>query len=146
MKVQYIRDGRAPIPKSELTSRIMSKVRAKNTRPELLLRRALWKAGLRGYRLHWKYVPGRPDICFTKKKVAVFVNGCFWHSCPNCKPSLPRIHRSFWRNKFQRNKIRDTEKLKLLRKAGWKTLVFWECQIQDNTDKLVLRVMKSLGL
>ncbi len=144
MKALYIRDGRAPIPESDVTSEIMSKIRAKNTRPELLLRKALWKAGVRGYRLHRKNVPGRPDICLTKKKVAIFVNGCFWHSCPFCKPSLPRTHTSFWRSKFQRNKARDAEKIKLLRKAGWKTLVFWECQVQQNTDKLVLRVMKII--
>ena len=145
MKALYIRDGRAPIPKSELTSKIMSKIRAKNTRPELLLRKTLWKAGLIGYRLHWKYAPGRPDICFTKRKLAVFVHGCFWHRCPYCQPSLPKSHVSFWRNKFQRNKARDIAKLRLLRNAGWKALVFWECQINRNPTKIVRKISEHLA-
>lgn len=76
---QYIRDGRAPIPEKELTSRIMSAIKAKNTKPEIMLRKALWFEGYSGYRLHWKKVAGRPDICYPRKKVAIFVNGCFWH-------------------------------------------------------------------
>lgn len=129
-KKAYIRDGRAPIPKRELTSRIMSRIRGKNTKPELLLRKALCQAGLRGYRLHWHKAPGRPDICYPSKKIAIFVHGCFWHRCPHCKPAMPKSHQTFWREKFRKNKLRDKKKLRLLRKEGWKVFCFWECQIQ----------------
>lgn len=74
---EYIRDGRAPIPEKEATSHIMSSIKDRNTKPELILRKALWYNGVKGYRKHWKKVPGRPDIAFPGKKLAVFVNGCF---------------------------------------------------------------------
>ena len=89
----YIRDGRAPIPKRELTSKVMSSIRAKNTKPEIVLRKALWGQGLVGYRLHKKNIPGRPDIVYSKNKLAVFVNGCYWHRCPYCKPAAPKSHK-----------------------------------------------------
>lgn len=80
----YLRDKRSPRPKSETVSRVMSANRAKDTRPEIVLRRMLWQAGARGYRLHHKRLPGRPDIAFVSKRVAIFVNGCYWHHCPKC--------------------------------------------------------------
>jgi len=99
----YIRDGRAPLPQNEITSRIMSSIKDKNTKPELIIRKALWEKGIRGYRLHWKKAPGKPDIAFPSKKVAIFVNGCYWHRCPHCKLSLPKTNSEFWKNKFQKN-------------------------------------------
>src|SRR3990167_4896901 len=126
----YIRDGRAPIPKNELTSRIMSLIRAKNTGPELLLRKGLLKAGLRGYKLHWDKVPGRPDICYPQKKLALFVHGCYWHRCPYCKSAVPRTHKKFWKDKFEKNVKRDKIKAVLLRRKGWSVKVAWECQIK----------------
>lgn len=135
-KKTYLRDGRAPIPKCDITSRIMSRIRAKNTKPELLLRKALCKAGLRGFKLHWKKAPGRPDICYPSKKIAIFVHGCFWHRCPHCKPSMPKSHQGFWKEKFRRNKLRDKKKTRLLKKDGWKVFSFWECQIQKNSTRL----------
>lgn len=78
----YVRDKRSPVPKSEATSRVMSSNRGRDTAPELALRRALWAAGRRGYRLHYKQVPGRPDIAYPTKKIAIFVHGCYWHRCP----------------------------------------------------------------
>ena len=131
----YLRDGRAPIPNKEITSRIMSSIRAKNTKPELSLRNVLWKTGLRGYRLHWKGANGRPDICYPGKKIAIFVQGCFWHQCPYCKPGIPKSHSKFWRNKFRANKKRDEQKEMSLKKAGWQVIVFWECQIKKNANK-----------
>jgi DNA mismatch endonuclease (patch repair protein) len=132
MKKTYIRDGRAPIPEKESTSRVMSANKAKNTKPELTLRKALYKNGLRGYRLHWKMAPGRPDIAYPGKHIAVFVNGCFWHRCPHCNPSYPRTNVDFWKNKFQKNKERDERKERDLKNAGWKVFVFWECQIKKD--------------
>jgi len=115
----------------------MSAIRAKNTKPELILRKALWKSGIRGYRLHWKKAPGRPDICFPSKKIAIFVHGCFWHKCPYCKPSSPKSHILFWINKFKSNEQRDKIKLKELKQAGWKTMVIWECHIKKALGRCV---------
>ena len=75
--------------------------RAKNTTPELVLRRELSQRGLRGYRLHRKGVPGRPDLSFGPQRLAIFVNGCYWHRCPRCQLPLPRTHTDFWRAKFE---------------------------------------------
>ena len=136
----YLRDGRAPIPKKESTSRIMSSIRAKDTKIELLFRKGLSARGIRGYRLHWSKASGRPDVCFTKKKIAVFINGCYWHRCPHCKPLMPKTHRKFWREKFLKNQQRDKKKSLKLRKLGWKVLVFWECQVRRNTERAVDRV------
>lgn len=138
----YLRDGRAPIPEKESTSRVMSANKAKDTKPELTLRKALWKNGLRGYRLHWKKVPGRPDIAYSKKKIAIFVNGCFWHRCPYCNPSTPKTHKSFWLNKFKKNIERDQRKVKELRELGWKVITVWECQIKKNVVHCALKIGK----
>lgn len=110
MKSTYLRDGRAPLPLKESTSRVMSANKGKNTKPELSLRRALRQTGIRGYRLNWKKAPGRPDIAFPGRKIAIFVNGCFWHRCPYCHPGFPKSHRSLWRRKFVDNKRRDKYK------------------------------------
>ena len=137
MERKYIRDGRAPIPEKEITSQVMSLIRAKNTKPELMLRKALYQSGLRGYRLHWKKAPGRPDIVYPKDKLAIFVHGCFWHRCPYCNPSFPKTHTEFWEEKFRKNAERDQRKIKELQDNGWKVLVFWECQIKDNLQHCV---------
>jgi len=131
IKRSYIRDGRAPVPVNEKTSHIMSAVRAKDTKPELLARKILSSAGVRGYRLHSRAVPGRPDIVFPTKKVAVFVHGCFWHGCPYCKPKLPKTHRMFWFRKIRTNKLRDARKLKELKKRGWNSIVLWACRLRS---------------
>lgn len=141
-KVKYIRDGRSPIPEKEITSRIMSSISDRNTKPEIKLRTAMYFNGIRGYRLHWKKVPGRPDICFPGKKLAIFVNGCFWHRCPYCKPPMPKSHTKFWENKFERNVNRDKKKISLLKKDGWKVLVLWECRIKKDINKSILKVMR----
>lgn len=132
---RYIRDGRAPIPVKENTSRIMSSIGYKNTKPELLLRRALHKEGIKGYRLHLKNIPGKPDISFVKKKIAVFVNGCFWHRCPLCQPNIPKSNIEFWEQKFDSNIERDKKKKDELGALGWRVLTIWECQIKKDTIK-----------
>ena len=146
MKYFYKRDGRAPLPLRESTSRAMSANRAKGTQPELSLRRALWKEGIRGYRLNWKKAPGRPDIAFPARKIAVFVNGCFWHRCPHCQPSLPKSHRSFWNQKFRNNVRRDKDKTLQLKRAGWKVLIVWECKLKKNPQQAVIGVKKLLSI
>lgn len=133
----YIRDGRAPIPKKEITSKVMSSIKDRNTKPEIMLRKAFWKNNIRGYRLHWKKVPGRPDIAFPGRKIAVFVHGCFWHRCPHCQPNTPKSNSEFWQSKFEKNVERDKKKLDQLKKQGWKTLVMWECQIKSDIKHFI---------
>lgn len=137
---KYLRDGRAPIPESELTSKIMSKIKAKNTKPEIIFRKALWKDGLKGYRIHWKKVAGKPDIAFPGRKIAIFINGCFWHRCPKCNPPFPNTHQDFWKNKFQKNKERDKKKINDLQEDGWKVIVIWECKIKKNINECLNRI------
>ena len=131
---RYIRDGRAPIPKKESTSRVMQANKAKDTKPEVLLRKALRHAGLTGYRLHPKQLPGRPDIAFGKKKLAVFINGCFWHRCPTCELPLPKANTEFWKKKFDANISRDRKKIQALENIGWRTITIWECWIAKDAD------------
>ncbi|WP_345975662.1 very short patch repair endonuclease [Sulfurimonas sp. HSL3-7] len=143
-KKKYSRDGRAPIPKNEQISKNMSAIKAKNTKPELLLRKALWHNGIRGYRLHWKKAPGRPDIAFPGKKIAIFINGCFWHRCPHCNPSMPKVHIEFWEDKFKKNVERDKKKLEQLEKDDWRTLVIWECQLKQDPMIFVAKIREML--
>lgn len=124
----------------------MSAIKGKDTKPELILRKALWKEGIKGYRLHWKKVPGKPDIAFPGKKVAIFVHGCYWHRCPHCSLPLPKSNTSFWQEKFARNVARDKKKTKLLEENGWSVLVFWECRILSNLDEILLSVKKLTKL
>lgn len=141
---KYIRDGRAPIPKNSVTSKIMSSIRAKNTTPEVILRKQLRAIGLRKYRLHYKGIPGRPDICFMKERTAVFVNGCYWHRCPKCRPSMPKSHVAFWREKFRQNKLRDRRKNAELRKLHWLPITIWECEIKDEPSMCAMKIKSSL--
>jgi len=102
----------------------------KNTKPELLLRKLLRDAGFPGYRLHWKKAPGRPDIAYPGRKVAIFVHGCFWHRCPKCNPPLPKSNQDYWGPKFEQNRERDQRKIRDLEAAGWRVLVVWECELK----------------
>lgn len=102
-----------------------------NTKPELLVRERLRKAGLTGYRLQWK-APGHPDIAWPGKRVAIEVRGCFWHRCPHCKPSTPKKNTEYWEAKFARNTERDAENVRKLEEMGWRVHVIWECQLKKN--------------
>ena len=102
-----------------------------NTKPELLVRERLRKAGLTGYRLQWK-APGHPDIAWPGKRVAIEVLGCFWHRCPHCKPSTPKKNTEYWEAKFARNTERDAENVRKLEEMGWRVHVIWECQLKKN--------------
>lgn len=144
MLKEYVRDKRSPIPEKEITSKIMSLIKGKNTRPELTLRHNLWKVGVRGYRTHWKKVPGKPDICFVGKKIAIFVNGCYWHRCPYCKLSLPKTHSNYWMDKFKKNVERDRRYKKELAKSNWKYIIVWECQINKRIDSVISRIKRKL--
>ena len=119
----------APAATDYGTHRSMQGNKGKDTKPELLVRERLREAGLTGYRLQWK-VPGRPDVAWPGRKVAVFINGCFWHRCPRCNPSTPKKNTEYWDAKFARNVERDQENLAALRDDGWTVHVLWECQLK----------------
>ncbi len=123
---------RAPAASSEAVRHSMQGNKRANTKPELLVRARLREAGLTGYRVQWK-VPGHPDIAWPGKKVALFVNGCFWHRCPHCRPSAPKTHVEYWSVKFDRNVERDRENVAALEEAGWTVHVVWECQLKKKT-------------
>lgn len=127
----------------EKISRYMRGNKSKDTQPELLLRKALWQAGLRGYRVHWKALPGKPDVCYPGRRLAIFVHGCFWHRCPHCALSLPKTNLDFWTDKFSRNVQRDRQNRETLRAAGWHVLVVWACQLQKDLPGCLLTI-KSL--
>lgn len=106
----------------------MSRIRGKDTAPEMALRKALHALGLR-YRLHAK-LPGKPDIVFTRYKAVVFVHGCFWHRHQGCKvASTPKSNTTFWQDKFDRNVVRDARAREALEAAGWRVFVAWECDL-----------------
>jgi len=118
----------------------MSKIRSKNTKPEIAIRKALYKLGLR-YRIHYK-IPGKPDIAFPKHKIAVFVNGCFWHH-HECKDvRIPKSNISFWKKKLERNKVRDNKNYTRLKEMGWEIEVLWACEV--NTKSLLEKKIKNL--
>ena len=146
MLKDFSRDKRSPKPLNLSVSRVMSANKAKNTKPEITLRRALWSEGLKGYRVNWKNVPGRPDIAYPGKKIAIFVNGCFWHRCPKCDLPLPKTNTKFWKEKFDKNVKRDKKKNDELLSLDWKVTVIWECEINSNLSKYVNLVAKKINV
>ena len=122
----------------EQRRRNMQAVRAKDTRPEQRLRSALRATGIRGYRANYGKVLGKPDVAFTRWKVAVFVDGCFWHGCPLCYRE-PRSNTSFWVDKLQQNRNRDITVTEGLRADGWLVLRLWEHEVKSDADGCVPR-------
>ena len=148
IKETYIRDKRSPKPKNEIVSKTMSKNKGTNTKPEIKVRKILWHNGFKGYRISPKDLPGKPDICYVGKKIAIFINGCFWHRCPTCNLKLPKNNTAFWENKFLKNVERDGRKIKDLELLGFKVITVWECELKkdkfENTLKnLIEEVRKS---
>lgn len=116
-----------------------------NTKPEMLVRQRLRAAGLTGYRLQWKKAPGRPDIAFPGRRIAIFVNGCFWHRCPHCHPSVPKRNTEFWEAKFRRNVERDAKARAELAELGWTAITIWECELKrDRIDETMDRVIEQI--
>lgn len=112
-------------------SAIMQAIRGKDSRPEWAVRRLAHSLGYR-YRLHVSELPGKPDLVFPERRKIIQVHGCFWHR-HNCRKgrSFPSTHAEFWREKLERNKVRDAANRRRLRKLGWKLLVIWECQVKN---------------
>jgi len=112
-------------------SKNMAAIRSKDTKPEMMVRRALHKIGLR-YRLHNRHLPGKPDLVFPKFKAVVFVNGCFWHAHECHLFKWPATRELFWREKIGGNARRDQENYEDLRKLGWKVGIVWECALMGS--------------
>ncbi len=127
----------------EKRSKVMASIRGKNTKPELAVRKILWSNGLR-YRIHDNTVFGKPDISNKKKKLAVFIDGCFWHGCNRCYKE-PKSNVGFWKNKIIKNKQRRIKVRRELRKNGWKIIEFWEHEIINNPEKTASKIGKILG-
>ena len=107
-------------------------------------RQRLRAAGLTGYRLEWK-VPGKPDIAFPGRKIAIFVNGCFWHRCPKCNPSQPKRNVEFWEAKFRRNVERDHAAVAALTQMGWTPITIWECELKKvHIDATMEKVIEQV--
>ncbi len=132
-----------PSASSEATRHVMQANKSKDTKPELKVRAALREAGYPGYRLHWKKAPGHPDICYPGRRVAIFVNGCYWHRCPYCALPMPKSNVEFWQAKFDRNRERDARNHEDLVLAGWTVVVVWECRLKkgrfESTMEQVVR-------
>ena len=118
-------------------SETMSKVRSRDTKPELILRCGLHRLGFR-YRLNNNHLPGRPDLVFPKLHAIVLVHGCYWHRHRGCKDaSMPKTNVDFWKGKFAENVKRDRQKKKELEKCGWRVIVVWECQLSMYTKETI---------
>src|SRR4051812_43891867 len=127
----------------ETRSRVMARIRSKDTKPELALRRALWAVGLRGWRCHPKTVPGKPDVAFTRARVAVFVDGRFWHG----HPDFFTFGKSgeYWDKKIARTQERDRLADDALAAAGWTVVRLWDFEVEDDLAAAVERVVSALA-
>lgn len=115
---------------SAATHKSMQGNKRRDTKPEVLVRRMLREMGFTGYRCDWRKAPGRPDVAFVGRKLAIEIRGCFWHRCPVCSLSVPKKNLDYWEAKFVRNVERDEQNLAALEEAGWKVLVLWEHQLK----------------
>lgn len=124
---------------STARSALMSRVRTSGSAPERAVCSAIWRAGFR-YRLNVKHLPGKPDIVLPRYRMAVFVNGCFWHNHSCRKGRRPATNRDFWDPKLDRNVARDAADRRKLRKAGWRVYTVWECRLEQGTQRVLSRL------
>lgn len=128
----------ADVHSKSVRSYNMSQIKSKNTKPEILVRKFLFKNGYR-YRINVKFLPGKPDIVLPKYRTVIFVNGCFWHGHENCRYFVPpKTRKEWWINKINRNIENDQKKKDLLEKAGWYILTIWECQLKKDKREITL--------
>lgn len=121
----------------------MSRIKGKNTSPELTIRRKLSASGVRGYRIHYD-LPGKPDIVFTKKKIVIFIDGCFWHKCPVCFRE-PDTKKEFWLDKIDKNCERDLKNNHILVEKGWAVIRIWEHHIRKDSDGVLKEILTFIG-
>lgn len=127
----------------EVRSYNMSKVKSKDTKPELLVRKFLFANGLR-YRLCHKKLPGKPDIVLSKYKTVIFIHGCFWHGHENCKYAvMPKTRTEFWTTKIEGNKQRDKNNIEHLKNKGWNVLIVYGCELKKEKQDLTLNKILS---
>jgi DNA mismatch endonuclease (patch repair protein) len=124
---------------------MMSGIRGKDTRPEMIVRRALHAAGFR-YRLHVKTLPGKPDIVLPKYRTVIFVHGCFWHG-HDCKYfKWPKTRPEFWKEKIEKNIQRDCKSYQILQEDRWRVITIWECEIKNETiEKIIDTIISEIG-
>jgi DNA mismatch endonuclease (patch repair protein) len=120
----------------------MSRVKGKNTDIEIKLRKALWSKGAR-YRIGYK-IPGKPDLVFVSAKVAIFIDGCFWHGCP-IHGEQPKTNENFWATKIHKNKLRDQQVNSQLMTLGWTVLRCWEHEITSNLDACIEKILTTIS-
>src|SRR5688500_18711370 len=117
-------------------SAMMARVRGKNTKPELAVRRAVHAAGFR-FRLHRRDLPGTPDLVLPSLRTVVFVHGCFWHGHGCRKSARPATNQAFWNAKLERNLARDRANMESLQRLGWRVLIVWECSLTNDLNELI---------
>ncbi len=128
----------------EVRSYNMSRIRSKDTKPEIIVRQLLHKSGLR-FRLHVKDLPGKPDIVLPKYKTIIFINGCFWHGHEDCKYYIiPKTRTKFWEDKIKYNISRDNNNEMELRNKGWKVAIIWQCQLKADQQKTISELIKLI--
>ncbi|MEN7551872.1 DNA mismatch endonuclease Vsr [Rapidithrix thailandica] len=129
----------ADVHKPVTRSYNMSRIKGKDTKPEMLVRKFLFSEGFR-YRLHDKKLPGKPDLVFPKYKTVVFIHGCFWHGHEGCKYFVvPKTRTEWWVDKINKNKQRDLANIDLLFKEGWKVIIVWECELKPEKRERTLQ-------
>ena len=120
----------------------MSRIRGKNTKPEIIVRSFLHRSGFR-FRIHKLSLPGKPDIVLTRYKTAIFVHGCFWHRHRGCKYAYePKSRKAFWKQKFKENISRFSKVKIQLKNIGWRVIIIWECEVNDK--KILQRIISTL--
>lgn len=129
----------------ERRSEIMSHIKSKNTSIELMVRRYLFALGYR-YRINYKALPGKPDIVFTKKKVAIFIHGCYWHghNCGSRYAHTSKSNKEYWGPKIQRTQQRDQEHIEKIEAVGWQVIVLWECQLKNHFDQAIDNLVNAI--
>jgi DNA mismatch endonuclease (patch repair protein) len=132
-----------PAPSSENARQTM-RANRRVSGTEVRLRKAVWKAGGRGYRLNARLL-GHPDITFSRARLAIFLHGCFWHRCPTCDLSLPVANREFWRAKFAANVARDAVVEAALRNDGWEPIVVWEHDVRADVDNVAQDLLRLVA-
>ncbi len=131
------------VHRPEVRSYNMSRIKGKNTNPELLVRKFLFSLGYR-YRLHYTKLPGKPDITFTKIRLVIFIHGCFWHGHEGCKYyKVPQTRREWWLNKINGNKKKDKDNIKELQSDEWEVITIWECDLKPKKKEQTLTNLKS---
>lgn len=136
-------EGMGDVMTPEQRHKCMARIRSKNTKPEIMVRKYLFARGFR-YRKNVRRLPGTPDIVLRKYRTVIFVNGCFWHGHEGCRYShLPKSNVEFWRNKIERNKKRDLRERVELRRMGWHVIQVWECQLKPKEREMTLRSIEQ---